>query len=98
MERKLDKGDHKGRRDKNPKGCCPSWGQAVLQALRRVRVLRSSNKSLVEAQAGVMREGHAGQKKAADNRMDAVRAVRDIRAVLRPDKQAGRIHIWGHCR
>jgi superfamily II DNA or RNA helicase len=95
MGEKLDKVVRKDDEDKEPKGC-PSCGTKPFFKHCVVCGFEIVKPSLIEAQAGVMREVMLGKKKLADNRMDMyAQCVTYARGHSTPDKQAGRAaHIY----
>ena len=95
MGEKLDKVIRKDDEDKESKGC-PSCGTKPFFKHCVVCGFEIVKPSLIEAQAGVMREVMLGKKKLADNRMDMyAQCVTYARGHSTPDKQAGRAaHIY----
>ena len=95
MGEKLDKVIRNDDEDKEPKGC-PSCGTKPFFKHCVVCGFEIVKPSLIEAQAGVMREVMLGKKKLADNRMDMyAQCVTYARGHSTPDKQAGRAaHIY----
>ena len=86
MGEKLDKGDPQGRRGQRAEGL-PSCGTKPFFKHCVVCGFEIVKPSLIEAQAGVMREVMLGKKKLADNRMDMyAQCVTYARSHSTPDK------------